>query len=83
MPRKKKVPGEVSAYMSALARKANRKMSATKESREAARDRAAKAREALKRKREAAKATLVAPAVPSVTNPPVWTARFEPKEAGK
>jgi hypothetical protein len=26
---------------------------------------------------------LAAPAVPSATNPPVWSAQFEPKEAGK
>jgi hypothetical protein len=78
----KPIPKSVSAYMRSLAKKTNEKIASTPEARERARARAAKAREALKRKREARK-VIVAPAVPSATNPPVWSAQFEPKEAGK
>ena len=82
----KPIPKSVSAYMRSLAKKTNAKIAATPEALERARARAAKAREAKARKaaeRKAAKATLVAPAVPSATNPPVWSARFEPEETGK
>ena len=80
------VPKSVSAYMRSLAKKTNAKIAATPEALERARARAAKAREAKARKaaeRKKARETIVAPAVPSVSNPPVWSARFEPKETGK